>query len=412
MAAFSIPLSGLAATASSLGVIANNLANLNTVGYKDETVGFGSIFNQMQGTSGNGDPIQIGGGVQTESTTANFSDGNVASTGVSSNMALQGKGFFVVQGNGQTLYTRSGNFTVNPQGQLCTPGGQLVQGYPAVNGVVSTASPIGPLTVGPAGSIPAAATSSFQMTTNLSAGAAVGDTFSSPITVYDSLGESHVLTVQYTNTATNTWSYNITLPAADTGGTGTPTTVGSGTLSFDSSGNLTSPAGSVSGINISGLADGAASMSLTWNLAGSNGSALLTQQSGASTTSATDQNGYANGSLTGFSVLPDGTIQGQFSNSQTLALGQVAVANFANVQGLQQVGGNNYQASLASGAAVVGTAGQGGNGTITGGSIEDSNVDLSTEFASMIVAQQGYEANAKVLTTMDQVSQATLQVIS
>lgn len=412
MAAFSIPLSGLAATASSLGVIANNLANLNTVGYKDETVGFGSVFNQMQGTSGNGDPIQIGDGVQTESTTANFSDGNVTSTGVNSNMALQGKGFFAVEGNGQTLYTRSGNFTVNPAGQLVTPGGQLVLGYPAVNGVVSTASPIGPLTVGPAGSIPAAPTSSFQMTTNLNAAASVGDTFSSPITVYDSLGESHVLTVQYTNTATGTWNYNVTLPAADTGGAGAPTTVASGTLKFDSSGNLTSPAGSVSGINISGLADGAANLNLTWNLSGSNGSALLTQQSGASATSATNQNGYAAGSLTGFSVLPDGTVQGQFSNSQTLALGQVAVANFANVQGLTQVGGNNYQASLASGAAVVGTAGQGGNGTITGGSVEDSNVDLSTEFANMIVAQQGYEANAKVLTTLDQVSQATLQVIS
>lgn len=412
MAAFSIPLSGLAATASSLGVIANNLANLNTVGFKDETVGFGSIFNQMQGTSGNGDPIQIGDGVQTESTTANFSNGNVTSTGVASNMALQGKGFFVVEGNGQTLYTRAGNFTVNPQGQLCTPGGQLVLGYPAVNGVVSTASPIGPLTVGPAGSIPAAPTSSFQMTTNLNAAAAPGDTFSSPITVYDSLGESHVLTVQYKNTAANTWSYNVTLPAADTGGTGAATTVASGTLNFDSSGNLTSPAGSISGINISGLADGAANLSLTWNLTGSNGSPLMTQQSGASATSATNQNGYAAGSLTGFSVLPDGTVQGQFSNSQTLALGQVAVASFANVQGLTQMGGNNYQASLSSGAAVVGTAGQGGNGTITGGSIEDSNVDLSTEFASMIVAQQGYEANAKVLTTLDQVSQATLQVIS
>ena len=213
MAAFSIPLSGLAATASSLGVIANNLANLNTVGYKDETVGFASIFNQMQGTSGNGDPIQIGGGVQTQSTSSDFADGNVTSTGVDSNMALQGKGFFAVQGNGETDYTRSGNFTVNSQGQLCAPGGQLVLGYPAVNGVVSTASPIGPLTVGPAGSIPAAATSSFRMTTNLNAGAAVGDTFSSPITVYDSLGESHVLTVQYTNSAPNTWSYKISLPA-------------------------------------------------------------------------------------------------------------------------------------------------------------------------------------------------------
>jgi len=412
MSAFSIPLSGLAASSSSLGVIANNLANLNTDGYKNQSLVFGDVFNQVAQTSGNGNPIQVGAGVQVAGQTSNFSDGTITSTGISSNMALQGNGFFVVQGNNQVAYTRAGNFTVNSHGQLCTPQGQLVMGYPAINGVVSTTSPLAPIVVNQAGNIPAAPSSNFQMNTNLNANAAVGDTYNSPVTVYDSLGTSHVLTVQYTKTASNTWSYSISVPSADTGGTGTPTPVATGTLTFDSNGALTSPTSPITGITVSGLADGASPMNLTWNLFGATGSPLITQQDGASGTSSTDQNGYGVGALSGYSVLPDGTVQGQFSNNQTLALGQVAIASFANVQGLQQIGGNDYQASFASGSPVIGQAGTGGNGTITGGSVENSNVDLSTQFAKMIVAQQSYEANAKVLTTLNQISQATIQIVS
>lgn len=412
MSAFSIPLSGLAASSATLNVIANNLANLNTDGYKDQTLNFASIFNQALGTSGNGDPIQVGGGVQIAGKTANFTDGNLNSTGIASNMAIQGNGFFVVEGNGETNYTRSGNFTVNSAGQLCTPQGELVMGYPATNGVVSTTSELSPITVSQAGIIPASATTNFQMNTNLDASAAVGDTFSTPIAVYDSLGESHVLSVTYTKAAPNSWSYSITMPAADTGGTGAATQIASGTLSFSSSGVLTSPTGSVSGISITGLADQSAPMTLNWALADTAGNPLITQQNTASATSNPTQNGYTAGTLSGYSVLPDGTVQGQFSNSQTLAIGQVAIASFANNQGLIPVENNDYQASFASGAAVIGQATVAGNGTITGSAVEGSNVDLATEFSHMIVAQQGYQASAKVLTTFNQVSQALLQVVS
>ncbi|MGP8258715.1 MAG: flagellar hook protein FlgE [Acidobacteriaceae bacterium] len=412
MSAFSIPLSGLEATSQSLNVIANNLANLNTDGYKDETLNFGDIFNQMQGTSGNGDPIQTGSGVQVAGTSSNFNNGSVSTTNVSSNMALQGNGFFVVQNGTQTDYTRSGDFTVNSQGQLTTTNGELVMGYPAVNGVVSTSEALAPISVDQASTVPAVASTTFQMNTNLDSSGGVGATFSTPITVYDSLGTAQTLSVQYTNTAANKWSYSITIPAAATGGTGSPTTVASGNLTFDSSGNLTSPTGTVTGIKITGLADGAADMNLTWNLNNASGTPSITQQDSASATSTTTQNGYGVGTLTSYSVLPDGTVQGQFSNSQTLALGQVAVASFANAQGLAQSGQSDYQATFASGTAVVGQAGSGGNGTITGGAVEGSNVDLSTEFANMIVAQQGYEANAKALTTLDQISQATIQMMT
>lgn len=414
MSAFTIPLSGLAAESDALNVIANNLANLNTDGYKDESVAFADIFNQMQGVSGNGDPIQVGAGVQVGSIVSNYTDGTPTSTGIDSNMALQGNGFFAVEdiGNGQMSYTRAGDFTVNEQGQLATPDGQLVLGYPAVDGQISTSGALSPIDVNQQNTIPGAATSTFQMSTNLDASAADGATLNSPLTVYDSLGNTHTLTVQYTKTGTNAWSYSISIPSADVGGTGTSTQVASGTLTFDSSGNLLTPQSPISGIKIAGLTDGAADMSLSWDLTGTNGASILTQQAAASGTATTSQDGYGVGTLTGYSVLPDGTVQGQFSNNQTLALGQVAVASFANVQGLRQIGSGNLQATAASGAAVIGTAEAGGNGTIIGGSVEDSNVSLSNEFSNMIVAQQGYEANAKVLTTMDQIVQATIQLIT
>jgi flagellar hook protein FlgE len=300
---------------------------------------------------------------------------------------------------------------VNSSGQLSTPSGELVMGYPAVDGVISTTSALAPISVDQATTIPAVATTSFSANINLNSSAGVGATFSTPITVYDSLGASQELTINYTNTATNTWSYNITLPGAATG-VANPTTIASGTMTFNSSGQLTSPTGGITGINITGLADGAAEMKMTWNLNGTGTTPIITQEDSTSVTAATTQNGYGVGTLVSYSVLPDGTVQGQFSSNQTLALGQVAIASFSNVQGLTQTGNSSYQSTFASGSAVIGQAGSAGNGTITGGSVEESNVDLSTEFSNMIIAQQGYEANAKVLTTFDQISQATVQMLA
>ena len=260
---------------------------------------------------------------------------------------------------------------------------------------------------------PAAATSTFQVDANLDSASTVGTTFNTPLTIYDSLGTSQTLNIQYTNTGTNVWSYSVTLPGSATGSAASTTTLASGTMGFSSSWQLTSPSNTIPAISITGLADGAADMSLSWNLNDSSGNPTITQQNTASALNTTPtQNGFAAGTNTGYSVLADGVVQGTYSNGQTLSLGQVAVASFSNSQGLTQTGNGNEQATSGSGAAVVGQAGVGGDGSITGGAVEGSNVNLSTEFANMIVAQQGYEANAKVLTTLDQVSQATLQVIS
>jgi flagellar hook protein FlgE len=411
MASFSVPLSGLQASSSDLDVIGNNLANLNTDGFKSQTLNFGDIFAQVQATSGNGDPIQIGSGVKIESTSSNFTNGAVNATGSSSNMALQGNGNFVVSQNGEMSYTRNGNFSVNSSGQLATSSGALVLGFPAVNGVVSTSGVLAPITVNSNGTVPAGATSSFDLNVNLDSAATTGTTFSTPLAVYDSLGTAQNLNIQYTKTGTNAWSYSVTLPGSATGSSAATTTVASGSLSFNSSGQLTAPTGTVSGINITGLADGAANMSMSWQLDSASGNPTITQQDSASATTTTNQNGFSVGTLTGYSVLADGTVQGQFSNQQTLALGQVAIANFANPQGLIQSAGGTEQATSGSGAAVIGQAGTGGNGLITGGSVEGSNVSMSTEFANMIVAQQSYDANAKVLTTLNQVDQSTIQMV-
>jgi flagellar hook protein FlgE len=418
MAAFDIPLSGLQANSSWLNDISNNLANLNTDGYKSQSVNFADIFNQLQGTSGNGDPIQVGDGVKIASTESDFSEGGLTSTGIASNMAIVGNGFFMVQNSaGEMSYTRDGDFTANSAGQLVTPAGQFVMGYPAVDGVVSTASALTPITVPLGGTIAGTPTTSFTMDTNLDSSAAAGTTFNTPLTVYDSMGAPVNLTVQYTSngvsatTGEASWSYSITLPASATGAA-SATTVGSGTLTFDSSGNLSSPSTSITGLDITGLADGSAPMKLTWNLNDSSGNPTITQLDSASATSAVNQDGYGVGTLTGYTVAADGTIQGQYSNNQTLALGQVAMANFGDVQGLVQTTGGDYDATTTSGQAVIGQAGIGGNGTIDGSETENSNVDLSAQFTNMIVAQQGYEASAKALTAFDQVEQATIQLIS
>jgi len=408
MSSFSIPLSGLDATQEALNVISNNLANLNTTGFKSETANFQDLFYQNMGTTGAGNPVQIGAGSRMGSISSNFSNGSLNNTGVPSDVAITGNGFFITQAaNGTSYYTRAGNFTVNSNGQLVTASGQTVMGYPAVQGVVNQSGTLTALTVAEPSSTPPASTTTMEQQTNLDASAATGAQYSTPLTVFDSLGTPHVLSFNYTKTAIGTWDYQITIPATDVGGTGNPVAIANGTLTFDSNGNLTSPTGSVTGINVTGLADGASDMSLTWNLAGANGGSLLTQVNAASGTITTNQNGYSSGVLQSYTVQSDGTIEGQFSNGQVQALGQIALANFSNTQGLQLVGGDAYAPTLASGQAVIGAPNTGTLGSLTGGALESSNVDISKAFTDLIVAERAFQANARMITTLDSISNVT-----
>ncbi len=405
---FSIPLSGLDASNTALATISNNLANLNTTGYKDTTVNFQDMFYQLLGTNGAGDQLQLGSGTSVASIGTNFSGGSVQNTGVDTNVAITGNGFFVVQNGSNSYYTRAGDFTQDSNGYLVTADGYQVMGYPATNGVVNANGGLTPIQLPIGMTSPATPTTSISMQANLSASAAVGDTYNTSVTVYDSLGTSHVLNVDFTNTGSG-WSYNATLPSSDiTGGVGATTTVQSGTLAFDSNGDLTST--TPIAFSIPNLADGASTLAFNWKLASSTGKSLITQVAGASSTNSTTQNGNTSGSLTGFSIGSDGTITGAFTNGSQV-LGQVALANFANLQALTKQGDSNYSASISSGSAVIGAPGTTSLGTLTGNAVELSNVDMSTEFSNLIIAERGFQANAKSVTTFDQIAQDTINMI-
>jgi flagellar hook protein FlgE len=227
--------------------------------------------------------------------------------------------------------------------------------------------------------------------------------FSEPVVVYDSLGNSHTLTFSFTKTAANTWTYQITIPAADVGSTGAPHVLNSGTLTFNGSGQLTLPSANVTGISIANLKDGANAMNFTWQLYDpKTGAPQITQTAGSSNVSNTQQNGNTSGALQSFNITSNGTIEGVFSNGQTLTLGQVALALFPNNEGLRLNGSNTYLATPSAGIPSVGTPATGGRGTIVGQALEGSNADMTTELSNLIVAERNFQANARAISTADQ----------
>lgn len=411
MGNFSIALSGLEADSVALNTIGNNLANLNTTAFKGQTTSFEDLFYQQIGQSGSGDAIQLGAGTKVSGTSTDFSEGTILPDANPNpgDMALAGNGFFVVEQSGVQSLTRAGNFQLSSNGDLITQDGQQVMGYAAVNGVVNQNTNLTPITIPVGLNEGAQATQNFSVTANLDSGATVNTSFSTPVQVFDSLGQSHQATVTYTKTATNTWSYAVTLPAGDA--TGTPVN-NTGTLTFDSSGNLVSPTGSVTGITFPGLTDGASDLSFNWNLNGSGTSPTITQLADASSNSAAAvQDGFTSGVFQSFSADQNGVITAQFSNGRTATIAQVAVATVANLQGLTASGNNNFTTTAASGQASIGVAGAGGRGLIDDGALEQSNVNISTEFSNLIVAQRAFEANSKTVTTFDTISQDVLAMI-
>jgi flagellar hook protein FlgE len=625
MSSFSIPLTGLQADEEALDTISNNLANMNTTGYKDQTTNFSSLFYQNLGESGNGDPLQQGLGVQVASTSTNFTAGSITSTGVSSDMAINGNGFFTVEDptTGQNYLTQDGSFTTNSSGDLITSNGMLVLGYPTENGVVNPNGALAPIVVPLDGSQAPQATQNVTVNANLDASATAGTVVTAPVTLFDSLGGKQDATVTYTAQGGGTWSYAVTVPGAIGNAAST------GTLQFNSSGQLVSPSTNISGISFSGLAatgaaigaaaatpgtagagatatftvtsgdaisgsldlqvqnnttlglptpttptatagssatfslssssdtisgpltfsvaggaaatvtipggdslaqavtflnaaggftgagltasasgnslvitgpagagntlnlagtalvdtplptsvtstfaagtsvadavdqlngqasfqaagltasvqggqlvitgpaganntiaaagttltqtapgttltDGASPLNFALNLFGTNGTSTITQTASASTTTGTTADGNASGTFQSFSVNTQGVIAATYSNGNTAPLGQLAISSVSNEEGLTAVGGNDYETTLASGQASVGAAGTGTLGTIEGGDLEASNVDISTEFANLIVAQNAFDANSKSVTTFDTVEQDTLNMM-
>ncbi len=405
---FSIALTGLQADTTALNTIGNNLANLNTTAFKGQTTTFEDLFYQNIGTSGSGNTLQVGVGTRVSGTATDFAQGSLSTTSTSTDMALSGNGFFLVQsGNDQSL-TRAGDFQLNAGGDLVTGSGESVMGYGATNGTVNLNGGLVPIALPVTTTEGAQATQNLSMTTSLNSSSPDSTTFSSEATIYDSLGESHLATVTYTKESPTTWNYSVTLPAGDA--TGTPVN-NTGTLTFNSTGALVSPTSNVTGVSFPGMADGASNLTLNFNLYDASGNSLVTQTSGASNTSATSQDGFSSGAYQGFSVDGTGVVSASFSNGHTEIVGQVAVALVSNPDGLTRSGANDYSVTNASGSVTVGTGGVGGRGTIEGEALEASNIDISAEFSDLIVAQRAFEANSKTVTTFDTVTQEAIAMI-
>lgn len=405
---FSIALTGLQADTVALNTIGNNLANLNSTAFKLQSTTFSDLFYQNIGTSGSGDALQVGVGTQVSGTATDYSQGTLSTTNSSTDMALSGNGFFVVeQGNTQEL-TRAGNFQMDQIGNLTTSGGLNVMGYGVSNGTINLNGGLMPLQIPVTENQPAQATQNISMVTSLNATSPNSTSFSSPITLYDSLGEGQAASVTYTKTGATTWSYNVQLPAG--AATGTPTN-NTGTLTFNASGTLISPATNVAGMTFPGLTDGAQTLSVNFNLYNAAGTPTITQTAGASNTSATTQDGFSAGVYQSFAVSAGGVVSATFSNGQTSDIGQVAVGTVVNQSGLAIAGGNNYLATVASGSITVGAANVGGRGSIEDQALEQSNVDISAEFSDLIVAQRAFEANSKTVTTFDSVTQDAIGMI-
>lgn len=408
--AMSSALSGLRNHQLMLDVVGNDIANVSTVGFKSSTAIFSDLLTQtLKGAGapsaglGGTNAAQIGLGARLAGTVQSFTQGSLQNTGRSTDLAIQGDGFFVVQSNGQQMYTRAGAFTLDANGGLMTPDGAFVQGWQAnAAGVIDTNAPTGPLTIRVGDLLAPVQTTTVNVGGNLAADAPVGTVTALSATTFDSQGIAISLDFKYTKTAANNWTV--------TASTGTPPVAVALTdnlLTFNGAGELTAPADR--NINIAGGVIAGMPNPISIDLGAVSAPGRLTQYSGTSTASVTDQNGAAAGTLQSFSIGQDGVIVGNYSNGGAKAIGQVALAVFTNPLGLERAGGV-WRQTANSGLAQVGVGGQGGRGGLSAGTLEMSNVDLAEEFTRLIVAQRGFQGNARVITTADEVLQEVVNL--
>jgi flagellar hook protein FlgE len=420
-------VSGINAEGEALGVVGDNIANSNTVGFKGQR----AIFADMLGHSITaGTPSALpGSGVMLSQIEQMFTQGSLSNTGVSTDMALSGDGFFVVQGTvdgvGGQFFSRAGQMRIDKDGQLVNPDGMVLQGYKALTGGTFSASVSG-LSV-PTSALPPQATTKMAITANIDANAAVPSApfdptnpsatsnFSTSMQVYDSLGNAHSVDVYFAKTGANSWDYHAMVDGGQLqGGTpGTPTEIGSGSLGFTSAGALntvttnTAISASFTGANTN------QAISLNFGTPISGGGTGLdgtTQFASPSSVSSQSQDGYASGDLAGVSVDGNGIVRGVYSNGQKLPVGQLAIAKFRSNEGLGRAGHNLWIATRESGDAALGVASSGGRGAVNAGALEQSNVDLATQFVDLIAHQRAFSANSKTITTADEMLQEVVNL--
>jgi flagellar hook protein FlgE len=424
--AFSIALSSLQAESAAINTTGNNLANMNTNGFKGSSVDFKDLFSNSLG----GDSSYSSGvGVSLPFNDQLFTQGAIQTSSAPLSAAIQGDGFFVVtNATNQQLYTRDGNFVQSAAGELQTETGEAVQGWVAGPTGINTTSTPGNIVLSSNAVLPPVATTTFSIGANLNSqqtAAGVGNTFSAPMQVVDSLGNTHDLTITFTqsNAAPSTWTYNVSVSSADLAGgaiganaTQVNLLANPGTITFSASGALINPnapaAATPVTVNLNGLADGASNMSMSWNLFDpKSGSGMLTDYSQASGLSSSTQNGTTASALTSVGIQDGGQVVATYSNGLTKVEAQLAMASIQNPTSLQNVGNNNFSVGADTATPAIGTPQTGGRGQILGGAVESSNVDMATQFTNLIVYQSAYQASSRVISTEQTIDQDLLQII-
>jgi flagellar hook protein FlgE len=415
-------VSGLRNHQVRMDVIGNNIANVNTVGYKASRVTFEEAFAQLvqgasrppgrdAGVSGGTNPIQVGLGMNISSIDLLFTQGNLETTGVTTDLAIQGNSFFVVSDGTQRYYTRSGNFQLDANGRLvAATNGYVVQGRMAdalgnlTDEITDIILPFGKKS-------PPRQTETVILGGNLNGEAPAGATRETTITVYDAQGAKHELTVRFTKrdpaVDPNTWDAEISISGA-----AAPDPTVTIPVRFNPDGTLAAVNGVASDSYTFTFtpAGFTTAQDITLDFGTIGGIDGLSQAAGASTVVIREQDGYPMGDLQNIGIDPSGTISGSFTNGVTLVLAQIVLADFNNPSGLLRSGDNMYSVSANSGSAVLGFAGEGSQSVVTSGALEMSNVDLAQEFTSMITAQRGYQSNARVISTSDEMLQEVVNL--
>lgn len=403
---FNIALTGLDAANQDLSVTSNNLANAATVGFKASRTEFADLFAAtQQGVSA----TAIGNGVQVDEVAQQFTQGNIENTGNNLDLALSGNGFFTMSDNGALTYTRDGEFQVDANGNVVNAQGMKLQVYPPLaNGAFNTGG-LADLSLTTNQSAPQA-TSTAQITANLPANAAqpVDAVFSptdpnsynntTSMTVYDSLGAAHTASLYFVKgAAANAWNSYLYIDGTAVNAAGAP-------LDYSNAGALTTPANGQVAFPSYTPTTGAAPMTITFDFS------KTTQFGDAFGVTAVQQDGFTTGKLTGVSIDSTGVVQARFTNGRSVNLGQIALTNFANPQGLQQLGHSSWSATNASGQPVAGVAGASGFGTIQSGALEESNADTTAALVDMITAERNFQANAQMIQTENNTTQAVINI--
>jgi len=401
---FRIALSGINAASADLNVTANNIANVGTVGFKASRAEFADLFaTSQQGVSA----TAVGNGVRVANISQQFAQGNIDFTDNALDLALSGQGFFILSDNGALSYTRAGTFKVDRNGYVVNHQGLRLQAYPPLeNGSFNTGglADIRLIT----SESPPRATSRAELTLNLPAAAEIPlSTVFDPadarsynnatsLTIYDSLGAAHTATLYFVKTGDNQWNAHLYVDGQAVGGPQA--------LTYSNTGELIAPALGEVSFPPHDPQTGAADLELTFDFS------ATTQYGQTFTVNAIMQDGYTTGRLIGIDVDASGVVQARFTNGQSQPLGQIALANFANPQGLQQLGDTTWAETFASGQALRGQAGNSGFGVIQSGALEASNVDITEQLVNMITAQRNYQANAQMISAANQVTQTIINI--